>query len=351
MKRLPAPRIARPEPSEASSTRHDPPLRPPTIQRGNAPQPQPEHDEPRLQDPSPTQLSVRDYRAIVVRAGRDALADHITNLAAAIAYYSFLASPSVLLVAVGAFSVFASPDAIATITEKFAGIVPREALTLIDDSLTRVVDKNASSGITMAIVGIVLALWSLTGAMQTLIWALNSAYERDETRGFLKRRLTALVMVIVMLFAFVLAFGLLVLGPHLSGWVGDAVGIGAAVDWLWWTAQWPVLIVGLLGAFATILYLGPDVDHPRWRFLTFGTVFAVVVWVLGSGAFAVFVSQFGSYNKAWGSLAAVIVMLTWLWLSALALLFGAELNAEAERSRELRRGEPAEVELQAPARG
>lgn len=322
----------------------------PARRREKAPQPQPEHEEPRLQDPSLLALSLRDYRAIVIRAGKEALDDHITNLAAAIAYYSFLAIPSLLLVAVGVFSLFASPDAIGTITDKLAGIVPREALTLVDDSLTRVVENNAGSGIAMAVVGMVLAVWSLTGAMQTLMWALNSAYERQETRGFIKRRLTALVMVILMLFAFVLAFGLLVLGPHLSGWIGNAVGIEAVIDWLWWTAQWPVLIFGLLVAFATILYLGPNVDHPRWQFLSFGTAFAVVVWLLGSGAFAVFVSQFGSYNKAWGSLAAVIVMLTWLWLSALALLFGAELNAEAERSRELRRGEPAELELQAPER-
>ena len=314
------------------------------------PQPQPEHDEPSLPDPTLTELSLRDYQAIVVRASKEALDDHITNLAAAIAYYSFLAIPSLLLVAVGVFSLFASPDAIGTITEKLAGVVPREALTLVDDSLTRVIENNASSGIAMALVGTVLAAWSLTGAMQTLMWALNSAYERDETRGFLKRRLTALVMVILMLFAFVLAFALLVLGPQLSGWIGEAVGIEAFIDWLWWTAQWPVLILGLLVAFAAILYLGPDVDHPQWQFLTFGTALAVVVWLLGSGAFAVFVSQFGSYNKAWGSVAAVIVMLTWLWLSALALLFGAELNAEAERSRESRRSEPAQSELHAPAR-
>ena len=316
-----------------------------------APQPQPEHDEPTLHDPSPTELSLRDYRAIVIRASKEALDDHITNLAAAIAYYSFLAIPSLLLVGVGAFSLFASPDAIGTITERLAGVVPREALTLVDESLTRVIENNASSGLVMVVVGAVLAVWSLTGAMQTLMWALNGAYERDETRSFLKRRLTALAMVILMLFAFVLAFGLLVLGPHLSGWIGEAVGIEAVIGWLWWTAQWPLLILGLLGAFATILYLGPDVDHPRWQFLTFGTALAVVVWLVGSGAFAVFVSQFGSYDKAWGSVAAVIVMLTWLWLSALALLFGAEVNAEAERSRELRHGEPAEVELQVPAQG
>jgi membrane protein len=316
-----------------------------------APQPQPEHEEPTLQDPTLTKLSLRDYRAIVVRAGKEALDDHITNLAAAIAYYSFLAIPSLLLVAVGVFSLFAGPNAIGTITEKLAGVVPREALTLIDESLRRVTENQASSGISMAVAGTVVAVWSLTGAMQTLMWALNSAYERDETRGFLKRRLTALLMVVLMLFAFTLAFGLLVLGPHLSGWIGDAVGLEALVAWLWWTAQWPVLILGLLVAFATILYLGPNVDHPRWQFLTFGTALAVLVWLLASGAFAVYVSQFSSYNKAWGSVAAVIVMLTWLWLSALALLFGAELNAEAERSRELRRGEPAEVELQAPPRG
>jgi membrane protein len=322
----------------------------PPSAREEGPQPQPEHEEPRLQDPSPTELSLRDYRAIVLRAGKEAVDDHITNLAAAIAYYSFLAIPSLLLVAVGAFSLFASADAIGTVTDKLAGVVPREALTLIDETLRRVTENQASSGIAMAVVGTVLAVWSLTGAMQTLMWALNSAYERDETRGFLTRRLTALVMVILMLVAFTLAFGLLVLGPQLSGWIGDAVGLEALVVWLWWTTQWPVLILGLLIAFATILYLGPNVDHPRWQFLTFGTALAVVVWLLGSGAFAVFVSQFGSYNKAWGSLAAVIVMLTWLWLSALALLFGAELNAEAERSRELRRGEPADVELLAPPR-
>ena len=325
--------------------------RPATREREEAPQPQPEREEPTLQDPKPTELSLRDYRAIIVRACKEALDDHITNLAAAIAYYSFVALPSLLLVAVGVFSLFAGPDAIGTITGKLAGLVPREALTLIDESLRRVTENQASSGIAMVVVGTVLAVWSLTGAMQTLMWALNSAYERDETRGFLKRRLTAFVMVVLMLFAFTLAFGLLVLGPHLSGWIGDAIGLEALVAWLWWTAQWPVLILGLLVAFAAILYLGPNVDHPRWQFLTFGTALAVLVWLLASGAFAVYVSQFGSYNKAWGSLAAVIVMLTWLWLSALALLFGAELNAEAERSRELRRGEPAEVELQAPSRG
>ena len=315
------------------------------------PQPQPEHEEPRLDDPTPRDLSKRDYFAVLVRAVRESLKDRITNLSAALAYYAFLAIPSLMLVAVGVFSLVADENAVNEITQRLEGVVPQEALTLLDDTLRRVTETQSNSGLAMIVVGSVLAFWTLTGSMQTLMWALNSAYDREETRGFVKQRLTALVMVVLMLLAFVLVFGLLVLGPLLSDWVGSAVGLESFVDWLWWTAQWPLLIAGLLFAFAAILYVGPDVDHPRWRFVTFGTVISVVIWLLASGGFALYVSQFSSYNKAWGSLAAVIIMLTWLWISGLALLFGAEVNAEAERSRELRRGEPASAEVQAPPKG
>ncbi|MGH3084558.1 MAG: YihY/virulence factor BrkB family protein [Gaiellaceae bacterium] len=313
-------------------------------------QPQPERDEPTLADPRPRDLSKRDYLAIMIRAGKESLNDHITNLAAALAYYTFLAIPSALLVVVGVFGLVGDDDTVSTIIDKLEGVVPQEALTLIKDSLDRVTQSQSSAGITLVIVGSVLALWTLTGAMQTLMWALNAAYDREETRSFIKRRLTALALIILMLLAFGLVFGLLVLGPVLSDAIGSALGLESFVDWLWWTAQWPILLLGLLLAFAAILYFGPDVDHPRWRFLTFGTVISVVVWLFASGAFAVFVSRFGTFDKTWGSLAAVIIMLTWLWLSGVALLFGAEVNAEAERSRELRRGEPAETKLQAPTK-
>jgi membrane protein len=310
--------------------------------------PQPEREEPKLEDPGPRDLSKRDYRAIVTRAAKESLNDHITNLAAALAYYAFLSIPSLLLVSVGVFSLVGDADAVDEIIQRLEGVAPQEALTLLEETLDRVAEAGASSGYTMIVVGSVLALWTVTGAMDTLMWALNSAYNREETRGFFKRRLTALVMVFLLLIAFVLVFGLLVLGPHVSGWIGDAVGLEAVIKWLWWTAQWPLLILALLFAFATILYLGPNVDHPRWQFLSVGTAISVAVWLLASGGFAVYVGQFASYNKAWGSLAGVIIMLTWLWISGLALLFGAEVSAETERSRELRRGEPAEDELQAP---
>jgi membrane protein len=315
----------------------------------DAPQPQPEHREPRLRDPEPTDLSKRDYLAILKRALKEANRDHITNLAAALAYYAFLAIPSVLLIAAGVFSLLAGPHAVTTVVDKLGTIIPGQAQSLLSGSLRRMTQHQATGAIVAGIGG-ALALWSLGGAMQNLMWALNIAYDRDETRGFVKRRMTAFVMVFFALLGFALAFGVLVLGPHLSTWIGNAIGAKTVVKVVWWAAEWPLLVAGLLVSFAGILYLGPNVKHPRWKFLSFGSVLAVVIWLAASGAFAFYVSRFGSYNKAWGTLSAVVVMLTWLWLSALALLLGAEVNAEAERSRELRRGEPAEVELQAPAK-
>jgi membrane protein len=151
-------------------------------------------------------------------------------------------------------------------------------------------------------------------------------------------------------FAFLLVAVFLILGPTIEKHVGSALGIQSVIKYVWWTAQWPILVAALLAAFAVLLYLGPDVDHPRWRFLSLGSALAVLVWLAASAGFAYYTANFGSYNKTWGSLAAVIVMLTWLWLTGLALLFGAELNAELERSRELRQGEPAEFDLQVPHR-
>ncbi len=314
-----------------------------------APSPQPEPRERELADPGLSDLSARDYKAIVVRAGKQALAHGITDLAAALAYYSFLAIPAVLLVAVGLFSLFASPDGITTLIDKLGAVVPSQATQLIEDSLRRM-NENKSGSLAMVIVGLLLALWTTTGAMTSFMRAVNRAYDRDEGRGFVRQRLVAVQMVIAMGVAFLLVFALLVLGPVMSGWIGDALDIEGVMGWLWWVAQWPILLIGLLAVFATVLYLGPNVDHPRWRFLTPGAVFAVVVWLVASGLFAVYTSTFDSYNKTWGSLAAVIVMLTWLWVTGIALLLGAEINAEAERSRELRQGQQAERAIRAPSR-
>jgi membrane protein len=312
-----------------------------------APEPQPEHEEPRLEDPGLFELSRRDYFAILRRAAKRFNDDHMTSIAAALAYYAFLAIPSALLIAAGLFSLLAGPHAVATLIDKLHGILPGQATDLLEGSL-RNLTRHQGTGITVLSIGGLLAFWSLTGAMQNVMWAFNIAYTRDEDRGFVRRRVTALLMVVFALIGFALVFGVLVLGPQLSTWIGDAIGARSVTKVVWYAAEWPLLVAGLLVSFAGLMHYGPNVTHPRWRFLTFGSVAAIVIWLFASGAFAFYVSQFGSYNKTWGSLAAVVVMLTWLWLSSAALLLGAEISAETERSRELRRGEPAEVELQAP---
>jgi membrane protein len=316
---------------------------------GEAPDPLPERHEPTVPDPGLSDLSKEDYVAIFKRSLKESLDDHITNFAAALAYYAFLAIPAALLIALGVFGLVASPNDVTTIVDKLGSTIPSQAQELLRSSLQRMT-QNQSSGIATLAVGVLLAIWSLTGAMQNLMWALNAVYEREETRGFVKRRIIALAMLAFAVVGFTLVFGVLVLGPHVSGWVGSAVGAKTPVEVVWWVAQWPLLIGALLVCFAGLLFLGPNIEQPRWRFMSFGAVVAIVVWLVASALFALYASKFGSYNKTWGTLSAVVVMLTWLWLSSLTLLFGAEINAEAERSRELREGRRAERGLQAPAK-
>ena len=307
--------------------------------------PGPERGEPRLVDPGLRDLSFRDWRAIFVRAVKQFLENNGTLLASALAYSTFFAIPAVLLVVVGVFTLLVGPSTISALMAHFSHVMPGQAASLLGGSLHRL-DQRPSTGITMTIVGFVLALWATTGAMTSYMTALNLAYERKDGRSFVRKRVVAVGLVAVIGLAFLLVAVLLIFGPPLEQLVAShAGGAAGAVGWIWWIAEWPIL-----AAFSTLLYFGPDVAHRRWYFVTPGSVFAAVVWLAASGGFAYYTSSFGSYNKTWGSLAAVIVMLTWLWLAGVALLLGAELNAEAERSRELREGRPAERELLVPSR-
>ena len=278
-----------------------------------------------------TDLGPRDYASLVKRAARAAMDDQISDAAAAIAYYTFLAIPALLLISVGVFSIFAGPSAVESIIERLGTVMPAEAVTLLEKGLRRTTEEGG--GLTLILVGGAVALWTASGAANAVMRALNRVHDTEETRGFVRQRLVGLTMVLVAVLAFALVFGLLVLGPKLSGWVGDVFGAEAAVRWAWLLGQWPILVIGLLVAFGTALFLGPDVEHRRWRFLSLGAGFAVALWLAASGGFALYVAFFGSYNQTWGALAAVIIMLTWLWLSALAFLFAAEVDAEIAQTR------------------
>jgi membrane protein len=316
--------------------------------REDGPSRQPERHEPRVDDPRSVDLSLFDRGAILVRALKRSRRNHISHLAQAVAFNAFLAIPSTLLLALGIFSSVAGPDSVNPLLDHLSNVVPASALDLIRQSLKQVLASQ--QGGPMIAVGAALAVWSLSRAMQTVMWSLNTAYEREETRGFVRARAVSVLMALCASGAVVLVVVALVLGPLISNWIDDNVGSRVAT-WVWDIGRFPVLVAGLLASFASVLYLGPNDRHKRFQFITPGSVTAVVVWLAVSGAFAVYANRFGSYNKAWGSLAAVIVTLTWLWLSSLALLLGAEINAETERSRALRAGEREREGPDPPAKG
>jgi membrane protein len=260
------------------------------------------------------------------------MAGNVTDVAAALAYYAFLAIPAVLLVAVGAFGLFAGEDAVASIVDRLDGVVPDDALSLIDDTLTRVTG-SAASGAGLAIVGLVLAVWTASGAMSALMRGLNQVHGREETRSFARQRLTAAALLAWSLLAVAISFGLLVLGAPLSEQVGEAIEAESVVSWIWWAAQWPILGGALYVAIAGILRGGPAGGPGSRQAVLAGAGVTVALWLMASGLFAVYVSRFGNYGAAWGSLSAVIVMLTWLWLTGLAVLLGAQVEDELDRRR------------------
>jgi membrane protein len=275
-------------------------------------------------------VSLRDVTTVIRRAVKDAQEDGVPTLAQALAYSLFLAIPASLLVVLGAFSLVADATTIESLIDRARTVMPEEAATLVRDSLRRTA-ASTSSGIVMTVLGLALAVWTTTSAATTLMHGIAVAFDREDKRRFVRKRLVAFAIVIALIVGAALVLGLLVLGPHVEGWIGDAIGAPTATAWLWWSLQWPLLIGGLLFAFGVVLYLAPDVEQRSWKLITPGAVTAVVVWLVASGAFALYTAHFGSYDKTWGTLSAVVITLLWLWLTSASLLLGAEINAEAQR--------------------
>jgi membrane protein len=257
-------------------------------------------------------------------------ADKVTTLAQAIAYSLFLAIPAAALVVLGVFSLVADPEAIDRIVDSARGVMPAEAADLLRQSLERSA-QSTGSNVVLTLFGLVLALWTTTSAAGTLMEGLTRASEEEDSRGFARKRLVSLLIVVALVACAALVATFLVLGPHLERWLGSTLDAEGVTAWVWWTAQWPFLVGFLLLGFAAVLYLGPGADQRSWQLVAPGAAVAVVAWLAASGGFAFYTASFGSYNKSWGALSAVVVTLVWLWLTSAALLFGAEVNAEVRR--------------------
>ncbi|QBX56635.1 YihY/virulence factor BrkB family protein [Nocardioides seonyuensis] len=315
-----------------------------TMDKKDAPPP----DHPAKPD-SPTDLTKRSWLYVLRKTVREFLDDQCTDLAAALTYYSVLGIfPAALALTSILGLVNSDKKAVETVLEVLDPLVAAETLGTIEKPLLELAASEAA-GLTL-IIGLVVALWSASAYVTAFSRAMNRIYEIGEGRPFWKLRpvMILVTLIAVVLMAVVLLM-LIVSGP-LAESIGDVVGLGETTLTLWNIAKWPVLAVVVMLIVAMLYYATPNVQQPKFRWLSVGAAVAILVWVLASVGFAFYVANFSNYNKTYGSLAGVVVALLFLWITNLALLFGAELDAELERGRQLQAGIPAERELQLPPR-
>ncbi len=273
--------------------------------------------------------------------------DHMTDWAAALTYYGLLSLFPALIAMVSVVGIFGDPETTTrSITDIVTQLGPSTAADTFSGPIQSITEHRSAAGV-LFFVGLGAALWSASGYIGAFMRAANVIWETPEGRGFLKLRplQLAVTLLLIVLFALV-ALSLVLTGPVVEA-VGDSVGVGSTAQTVWDIAKWPVLLGVLIFMVGILYFTSPNVKVPGFRWITVGGVIAVLAWILASAGFAFYVANFGSYDKTYGSLGAIVTLLVWVWISNLALLFGMELNAERERSRELAAGVPrAEEEIQ-----
>jgi membrane protein len=273
--------------------------------------------------------------------------DKLTVWAAALTYYGVLSMFPALIALVSIVGLVFSPQQIVgTLTDIVRQLGPATAVDTFSKPIDQVASSQGAAGIGL-VVGVLGALWSGSGYVGGFVQASNVIYEVEEGRPIWKLRpLQMLVTLVMILLLTVAAVAVIVTGPLASA-VGGAIGLGDTAVTVWNIAKWPVLVALVALMIAVLYYASPNAKLGGFKRVLPGAFFAVAVWVIASALFALYVANFGSYNKTYGTLGGVIGFLVWLWITNIAILLGAELNAERERSRQLEHGTPeAERELQ-----
>ncbi len=298
----------------------------------------------------PTELPRRSWRAVAVRTVKEFQNDNLTDSAAALTYYAVLALFPGLIVLVALLGVLGQfPDTFNALLDIVRQVGPASAVETFEGPIRSVLEQKQTAGALLGF-GLLGALWSASGYVGAFIRVSNAIYQVEEGRPFWKLRpLQIAVTIAMMVLLALVAIALVVTGP-LAEAVGSVLGLGGLAVQLWSILKWPSMLAIVMGMFAVLYWVAPNVQPPRFRWFTPGGAVAVIAWVLASVLFGIYVANFGSYDKTYGSIGGVIGFLVWLWISNLALLFGAELNAEVERARELEAGLPAEKSLQLPFR-
>jgi membrane protein len=287
---------------------------------------------------SPAEIPARGWKDILWRVYGNIGEHRILALAAGMTYYSLLAIFPAIAALVAVYGIFADPGSIAKHLDDVAGFVPGGAADVAREQLTRVATKGDKTlGFTFAI-GLVVSLWSANAAMKSLFDTLNIVYGEQEKRGFMKLNAISLGFTVGGIVFVLAALGAVVVIPV----VLQYLGLSAAADLLVRIGRWPALFVALAIALACIYRFGPSRQAPRWTWITCGSATATILWLAASALFSFYAANFGTFNATYGSLGAVIGFMTWLWISAIVILLGAELNAEMEHqtARDTTTGRP-----------
>jgi membrane protein len=282
------------------------------------------------------------WLAILKRSIREFKHDDITDRAAALTYYGVLAIFPAMLVLVAILGMLGKSTT-HQLLDNIGQVAPGGVNSFLKNVVTQVQGKAGAAGLA-GVVGIVIALWSASGYVAAFMRASNTIYDVDEGRPVWKTAPIRLATTLALVVMLVIAAAIVVLTGPIAGQVGKAFGIGHTVVLVWDIAKWPVLVI-IVSVMISLLYkASPNVRQPGFRWISAGGVLAVAVWLIASGLFAVYVGFSGSYNKTYGTLATVIIFLVWLWISNVAILLGAEFNAEIQRERAIRAGLPEDVE-------
>ncbi len=306
----------------------------------------PAPDDSRKPD-GPTDVSKPSWKYIAKKTVSEFSKDQCTDLAAALTYYSVLSIFPALLALVSLLGIFGQAEkTTAALLDIVQGIAPGGTV----DTIRPMVEGLASSsGAGFALfIGLATALWSASGYVSAFGRAMNRVYEIDEGRGFVKFRGTMLLVTVATLLIVVVVGAMLALSGPVAQSIGDVIGLGETFLTVWNIAKWPVMLVLIIVAIALLYYATPNVKQPKFRWMSMGSVIALLIFVLASVGFAFYVANFSSYNKTYGALGGAIIALLWLWILNMSLLFGAEFDAEVERGRQLQAGIKAEKTIQLP---
>jgi membrane protein len=289
---------------------------------------------------SPLALPRDSWQDTLARTASGFKRDKINHWGAALTYYAVLSLFPALLVLVSLVGLFADPARVTRIlTATVSQLGPATAAKTFQGPIQSITAHRGTAGV-IFVVGVVSALWAASGYVSAFADASNSIYGVGEGRAFWKRKpLQLAVTFVLILLAALVALALVLSGP-IVGALGSALGIGDAVLTAWRYAKWPAMVVLVLVIFGTLYYTSPNARLGGVRWVMGGAVVALVLWLLASVVLAVYVANFGSYDKTYGTLGGVVVFLLWLWVTNIAILLGAEFNAETERARQLKSGIP-----------